>query len=423
MPSKQTPKPSLYIRGVVRARNHAYTMVQNGIPPDQIENFRTQIQSVVQSVKNICSQYQTNPEALPVRTYRAYLYLGSLLEQDIPKPKRKPKTKPTLKKAKQTKTFHLRGLTAFCQTIQEQLSLVIDQPGEHDNQAEPFLSEISQIQLLPVYNEILSVISNLNQIAKEEIIQITRLPAPSLRAYQWLSFLSKPENIQAHLLALRTIKNIQRTVPYKKTKSLLRIEFFHIPGLYRSQQQVNVIKMVAHEGFIFSPLPVLESLVKLANNHQMARAKAAIRDYADNPEFMDNAGQLAAIGLSHDSQANGHHQDLQKIFERVNARYFDNQLQPPQLSWSNTLTFRKFGHYQPSTNNLVLSASLDDESIPEFVLDFAMYHELLHKYLGYYIRNGRRISHHATFRKMEAQFPQFDQAQEFLAKFSKKIKN
>jgi hypothetical protein len=70
----------------------------------------------------------------------------------------------------------------------------------------------------------------------------------------------------------------------------------------------------------------------------------------------------------------------------------------------------------------MLSASLDDVNIPDYVLDFAMYHELLHKHLGYYTRNNRRISHHAEFRELEAQFPQFERAQQYLAKIGKKIR-
>ena len=428
MPSRSKKQPSLYIRGVVRAQNQAYALVRDGIPSDQIEPFRAHIKSIIQSVEKICGKYQTDPDQLPPRTFRAYQSLKSFLELELPQPPKKVVRKPGLIKTPQGQTLRLRGLIAFCQAIQDQFNLLIKQTGNHNQVFEQPWQILDNIPFLPVFQEIHTAISSLNQIAQKENRQIANLPAPSLRAYQWLSFVSVPENLQAHLLALSQIYQIftnfsQSNKELTKSKHpQLEVEFFHIPGLYRSQQHGPNLKLVAHEGFIFSPFPVLESLVNLVYHKQAAKSRATIRDFADSYDFMQYARALASLKVENNTQSNGSHQDLLKIFNRVNARYFSNQLQPPQLSWSSTPTFRKFGHYQPSTDSLVLSASLDDAKIPDYVLDFAMYHELLHKQLGVTKSNNRRISHHSTFRKLEAQFPQYELAMRYLDQMGRRIK-
>lgn len=428
MPPRSKKQPSLSIRGVVRAQNQAYALVRDGIPSDQIESFRAHIKSIVQSVEQICEKYHTDPDQLPPRTFRAYQSLKSYLELELPQPPKTVVRKPGLIKTPQGHPLRLRGLMAFCQAIQDQFNLLIKQPGSHNQVFEQPWQVLDNIPLLPVFQEIHTAISNINQIAQKEKRQLTSLSARSLRAYQWLSFVSVPENLQAHLLALSQIDQINTSFSRSNNKLTqskypqLKVEFFHIPGLYRSQQHGPIVKLVAHEGFIFSPLPVLESLVNLAYHKQTAKSRATIRDFADSYVFIQSARALAALKVEHNVQSNGSYQDLLKIFNRVNARYFSNQLQPPRLSWSSTPTFRKYGHYQPSTDSLVLSASLDDASIPDYVLDFAMYHELLHKHLGVTVSKNRRIAHHTTFRKLEAQFPQYEQAMRYLDQMGRRIK-
>lgn len=428
MSPKHGTRPFLYIRGVVTAQKHAREILEKGIPSNQVEAFRLQILAVVQSVESICSQHSVRVEALPVRTYRAYLYLKGLLEQDIPQPNKNRIIKPNLTQGKTSKSLRLRGLIAFCQSVQDQFIQLCDQSGNTGRQTDNQWDNLTTIEKLGIYQEILTFLETLNRLIKSNNGLIANLPPPSLRAYQWLLFLSKAENFQVHLQALSRVYSISASSLIENSRAKqsaqlpVRFEFFHIPGLYRSQQQGFIIKMVAHEGFIHAPQDVLESLVQSLHHPQNTAHVARIRTYADSHEFIRYARQLATSRLEMHSQSSGLYQNLQTIFERVNGRYFDNQLQMPQLSWSTSLTYRKYGHYQPSTDSLMLSVSLDDAKIPEYVLDFVMYHELLHKHLGFYSRNGRRISHHTEFRKHEIMFPQYEQAQIYLEKLGKKVK-
>ncbi|HYF49595.1 MAG TPA: hypothetical protein VEJ63_09330 [Planctomycetota bacterium] len=111
----------------------------------------------------------------------------------------------------------------------------------------------------------------------------------------------------------------------------------------------------------------------------------------------------------------GIHRSLEASFQRVNVEYFQSQLQQPQLCWSPVRARRILGSYQERNDRLIISRLFDSPKVPEFVLDYLMYHELLHKFLGIGRRDdGKRCMHGRDFREIERQFKRYDEAQLFL---------
>jgi hypothetical protein len=106
------------------------------------------------------------------------------------------------------------------------------------------------------------------------------------------------------------------------------------------------------------------------------------------------------------------------LFEKINRQYFNNSLSKPRLSWSQSLTRRKFGHYEPHRDRVVISLSLDNHNTPAFVPEFILYHELLHKYCGEKWVNGQRRVHTPEFKQLEQQFEFYQSAEAWLQKFS-----
>jgi predicted metal-dependent hydrolase len=98
----------------------------------------------------------------------------------------------------------------------------------------------------------------------------------------------------------------------------------------------------------------------------------------------------------------------------VNAVYFEGRMPKPALVWNRTLTARKFGHYQPVRDTVMVSVSLDDPKVPAYVVDFVMYHELLHKKHGVTTLNGRRLAHSPEFRADERRYAEYREAERLL---------
>jgi hypothetical protein len=108
---------------------------------------------------------------------------------------------------------------------------------------------------------------------------------------------------------------------------------------------------------------------------------------------------------------------LDESFDRVNRRYFKSQLAKPELCWSPVRARRLLGSYHERKDRLIISQLFDSPRIPAQVLDFLMFHELLHKFLGVGRRgDGRRSVHGREFREIERQFENYDQVQQFLKK-------
>ena len=69
----------------------------------------------------------------------------------------------------------------------------------------------------------------------------------------------------------------------------------------------------------------------------------------------------------------------------------------------------------------MINCGLDRRDVPAYVLDFVMYHELLHKALGVKTSGSRHLSHTKEFRELEKAHPNFEQAQAFIQKIAKKL--
>lgn len=109
--------------------------------------------------------------------------------------------------------------------------------------------------------------------------------------------------------------------------------------------------------------------------------------------------------------AKGEFYDLDEIFERMNRIYFQNSLPKPTLTWSAQKTFQRLGHHDSTHETLVISKSLDDKKVPKFVVDFVVYHEMLHIKHPTVYRNGRRYNHTPAFRLDEEKFAFYDEAE------------
>ncbi len=110
----------------------------------------------------------------------------------------------------------------------------------------------------------------------------------------------------------------------------------------------------------------------------------------------------------------GKHYDLQEVFCRINQKYFSGKLPQPELSWSPKRSRRQLGYHEESLNLIVISQNLDRKRVPEFVVDYIMYHELLHIDIRPTSRNGRRIVHSKEFNQQERKFEQYKDALRWL---------
>ena len=112
--------------------------------------------------------------------------------------------------------------------------------------------------------------------------------------------------------------------------------------------------------------------------------------------------------------ARGLFYDLDAIFETLNTRFFHGLMARPRMSWSQTRTRRILGHYDPAHNAIIISRIFDHFAVPAFVVEYIVYHEMLHLKHPVKLRGSRRCVHSAEFQAEEKLFPHMTQANAFL---------
>lgn len=119
-----------------------------------------------------------------------------------------------------------------------------------------------------------------------------------------------------------------------------------------------------------------------------------------------------------ENRPSGVYHDLAPLFERLNRRYFRERLRPPRLGWSRRSWRTQLGCFDPALNQIVINRLLDRQNVPEYVVAYVLYHEMLHLKHPMKFARCRRESHSPQFRKEEKRFADFPRAMKFLERMA-----
>lgn len=107
--------------------------------------------------------------------------------------------------------------------------------------------------------------------------------------------------------------------------------------------------------------------------------------------------------------------DLAELTGRVAATFLGGRLKPVKVTWSARESYTVLGHHDGDLDTIVISGALDHHDVPESVVAYVLYHELLHHVMG--IQEGpdhsRRL-HPPAFRRREQRFPFWPLADAYL---------
>ncbi len=112
----------------------------------------------------------------------------------------------------------------------------------------------------------------------------------------------------------------------------------------------------------------------------------------------------------------GSARDLEDVFSYVNSYYFGSVLEKPELAWISESPRSRVGFYHAPLRILAVNRALDSDRVPRFVLEFVVYHELLHDAVGHIDGASRRTYHTREFRLREREFSNHDEAQKWLTR-------
>ncbi len=227
------------------------------------------------------------------------------------------------------------------------------------------------------------------------------------------------DNLRLHLAALQRASLAIGKIPPRPGLSI-HVHLTSLNALWRKREYLDAALVKVNEGFLNADERLWQAIINNALAERDPAGDLLIREFAASEEFSETLFELDSFADTVTTSGRGHAYDLDESFARVNAAYFDNRMPKPTLVWNRTLTARKFGHYQPSRDTVMISISLDDPKVPAYVIDFVLYHELLHKQHGVTTVNGRRLAHSPSFRADERRFAQYHEAERELGKLAQR---
>ena len=196
-----------------------------------------------------------------------------------------------------------------------------------------------------------------------------------------------------------------RFLPYANADSHIQID--------EERRHVNVKISDQLEG---APAPVQEALAhillrKLYRKPIPRKYSHRYRLYLNRADVRRKSLLIRQIrGRKRILTSQGRAYDLDEIFDDLNRRFFNGLLAKPQLSWSPRKSRHMLGHFDPAHNAIIISRLFDHPKTPRLLVEYILYHEMLHlKFPVEYNRSRRRV-HTKEFRESERKFPQYAEA-------------
>ena len=173
-----------------------------------------------------------------------------------------------------------------------------------------------------------------------------------------------------------------------------------------------------------APAPVLEALawVLLSKLYRHPVPADELLRYKRYIQRKDLRERIQSVRLERGrkliSPARGNIYDLDTLFDQLNFRYFFGLMPKPAIGWSLRVSRGILGHYDPSHHTIVLSKRLDQTDVSQLLVEYVLFHEMLHIKYPTEHRSGRRCVHTPEFKAAEKQFEKYKEAKDALKRLS-----
>lgn len=191
---------------------------------------------------------------------------------------------------------------------------------------------------------------------------------------------------------------------------------------------IRLVEDTAHvrlsDVFRGAPLAVLEATaaILLARVYRRPAGREFLRTYRAFALEQETRRRVMRVRRKRGRRVTvaprGTHHDLETLFAQLNRRHFAGKMVRPRLGWSVRPWRTQLGCFDPALDQIVISSRLDRESVPCYVVEYVLYHEMLH--VKHPVRRAScgLQSHSAEFRRQEKFFPHYERARRFLKRLA-----
>ena len=384
------------VRGLVGLANLVRDQLARPVSPDALDRLRELVTRRLEDLDLFMQDRDLTPRTMSAPSRRAYEFLKGVDFDAVETAGDAPDGGPL------RGTIRITGLRGVLRRFLDRLARA-ETPEQRGR----------------LHEEIRAKAEKLQEMTDAQDLRPGHLKPESRAAIGWLRYFSRRENVDAYAAAVaRARPELERQAARSaRYRVPVVVHFRPMKGVYR-------LRALPEGTRISLPTPMIrfgrEAFAELA---LLAFARGATDQAVSErmlaPPYQDALAEMEGAAGEAESPAGVYH-DLAAAFDRVNAAHFGSALPRPRLAWSRSFSMRKFGHYDVAHDTVMVSSALDAGDVPAFVVDFIVYHELLHKKLGVAWRNGRRAAHTGEFRRRECRFAQWRRAEDVLKKLARR---
>lgn len=198
--------------------------------------------------------------------------------------------------------------------------------------------------------------------------------------------------------------------------------FANVDSFIRREEANGTVRVRMSDLLEGAPAPVHEALAfillcKLYRKPAPEKYNRRYRLFLNRADVRRRMLLLRQIrGRKQVSEARGQCYNLEEIFEELNRRFFNGLLARPLLGWSRHHSRTMLGHFDPAHNAIIISRVFDRAGVPRFLVEYILYHEMLHLRHPVEHRSERRCVHTPEFKQAERAFPRLEEARALLKK-------
>jgi hypothetical protein len=214
-----------------------------------------------------------------------------------------------------------------------------------------------------------------------------------------------------------TFERVFRHLAIRRPVPAFQVEFRAFAGL-RSTIHLRGGQARVRISDVLEPAPplVLEALAEILLAQVFRRrasreARECYMAYVFKPAVRRRIdGARRRRGFKRLLPPRGRHYDLQGIFASLNGRFFQGRLHGVRLGWTPRRSRTILGHYDSAHRTISISRWLDSPQAPPYLVEYLVFHEMLHARYPVRRQGHRRVIHSAEFRAAEKRFPKYEQA-------------
>lgn len=399
---------SVRIRGLVAARKRLEQEIASGVPSgvEVLSNWRTRVLS---DVRRLLEAAGGTPDDLPLPSRRALRAIESMDQAVIRAAARAGGASRAPRSLGASPSRAPRGASGSRADVARSVSL-------------PGVGQAVKVLVAAIRNDGIGGAEVATRCAREDArvrelgagssFPASAIPIRTRRAWGWLALHADPDRAEELVAWTRALDlELARCgVP----ESGVAIEA--CSDLWRLTRRRGHLRVTINVGLVHAGRDLASAMVRVAVASADPAAERLLQAGAERPGFREawQALEALTLGTAAASETRGTQHDLLASYQRVRELAGDGD-PAPRLEWTARGVRRFWGVYDRARDRIAISSRLDAPDVPAFVLDFVVYHEVLHRVLGVERGpGGRRVVHPPHFREAERKYPRWQEAERIL---------